>query len=123
MNDLEPASSFADIRRSALEWFRWLATPTFCVEAGVLLPLIAASWWIAPGWLQALAMSAALVLVLVVEACHAAVERLAELAAHDRDPTVASVSAFAYAAVLASIATAITTWVTLLWCPGRPLLP
>jgi len=86
----------------------------FRQELAVGLPLAMLAWWIAPGRWEALAMTLAIVAVLVVELLNSAVEALADAVSLDPHPLIKRAKDMGSAAVMLSIAGAAAVWLTAL---------
>lgn len=86
----------------------------FRQELAVGVPLIAISWWLAPTRTGALAMSAAIVFVFVVELLNSAVEALADTVTTEPHPLIKRAKDLGSAAVMLSITAAALVWVVVL---------
>jgi diacylglycerol kinase (ATP) len=86
----------------------------FRQELAVGLPLIALSWWIAPGRWHALAMTLSIVMVFVVELLNSAVEALADAVSLQSHPLIKRAKDMGSAAVMLSIAAAALVWLVAL---------
>lgn len=90
----------------------------FRQELAVGLPLIALAWWIAPGRWSALAMSASILLVFVVELLNSALEAIADAVSLEHHTLLGRAKDLGSAAVMVSIAVAVLTWLVALWPAG-----
>lgn len=79
------------------------------------LPLIVLAWVIAPGRWPALAMTAAIVFVFVVELLNSAIEALADAISVDTHPLLGRAKDLGSAAVMGSLVVAGLTWLVALW--------
>ena len=82
------------------------------------VPALAAAWWLAPGPLEAMLMSAAVVFVWIVELVNSAIEALADAVSTAHHPLLGRAKDIGSAAVMLSLALAVMVWVVVLW-PGR----
>lgn len=87
----------------------------FRQELAVGLPLVALAWLIAPGRWQALAMTAVIFFVFVVELLNSAIEALADAVSVDTHPLLGRAKDLGSAAVMGSIGIAVLTWLVALW--------
>jgi diacylglycerol kinase (ATP) len=86
----------------------------FRQELAVGLPLMLAAWWLAATPLEALALVAVIVLVWIVELLNSAIEALADRVSEDAHPLLGRAKDLGSAAVMLSIALAVTTWAVVL---------
>lgn len=87
----------------------------FRQELVIGLPLLAIAWWLAPGRLEALALSCVIVLVWVVELLNSAIENLADSVTTEVHPLIGRAKDMGSAAVMLSIAFGVLTWAVVLW--------
>ncbi|MBN9425058.1 MAG: diacylglycerol kinase [Burkholderiales bacterium] len=87
----------------------------FRQELAVGLPLVALAWVIAPGRLQALALTAVIVFVWVVELLNSALEALADTVTIENHPLIARAKDMGSAAVMLSLVLAALVWGVVLW--------
>ena len=90
----------------------------FRQELALGVPALAAAWWLAPGPLEAMLMSAAVVFVWIVELVNSAIEALADAVSTAHHPLLGRAKDIGSAAVMLSLALAVMVWVVVLW-PGR----
>jgi diacylglycerol kinase (ATP) len=89
----------------------------FRQELALGLPLLALAWWLAPGRWQALALSAAVLLVWIVELLNSAIEALADAVSPDAHPLLGRSKDLGSAAVFIALLLCAATWAVVLW-PG-----
>lgn len=87
----------------------------FRQELAVGLPLIALAWWAAPGRWQALALTASVMLVWLVEMLNSAIESLADSVSGDTHPLLGRAKDLGSAAVGFALALALLTWAVVFW--------
>jgi diacylglycerol kinase (ATP) len=87
----------------------------FRQELAVGLPLLLLAWWLADTRWEALAMSAAIVFVWIVELLNSAVEALADTVTLDEHPLIKRAKDLGSAAVMLSIGSAAGVWLAVLW--------
>jgi diacylglycerol kinase (ATP) len=87
----------------------------FRQELALGIPLLALAWWLAPGRWEALALSASIVLVWIVELLNSAVEALADMISVERHPLIGRAKDLGSAAVMCSLLLAASTWAVVLW--------
>lgn len=90
----------------------------FRQELALGVPLIGVAWWIAPGRWEALAMSASILLVFVVELLNSALEALADAISLDHHPLLGRAKDIGSAAVMLALALVVLTWTVALWPRG-----
>jgi diacylglycerol kinase (ATP) len=79
------------------------------------VPMIALAWWLAPGRWQALALTASIVLVWIVELLNSAVESLADSISVEHHPLIGRAKDLGSAAVMCSLLLAALTWGVVFW--------
>lgn len=89
----------------------------FRQELALGVPMLVLAWWLAPGRWQALALTASIVLVWIVELLNSAVEALADAISVERHPLIGRAKDLGSAAVMASLFLAGLTWLVVFW-PG-----
>ena len=87
----------------------------FRQELALGVPLIALGWWLAPGRWQALALTASIVLVWIVELLNSAVEALADSISVEHHPLIGRAKDLGSAAVMGSLVLAGLTWLVVFW--------
>lgn len=87
----------------------------FRQELAVGLPLLLVGWMLAPGRWQALALSASVVLVWVVELLNSALEAVADGVSIEEHPLLGRAKDMGSAAVMLSIVFAVFTWAVIFW--------
>jgi diacylglycerol kinase (ATP) len=87
----------------------------FRQEVAIGLPAVVFAWWWAPGRWEALAMSAAVLLVWVVELLNSAVEAVADAVSTQHHPLLGRAKDLGSAAVMISLILAAAVWVVALW--------
>ena len=90
----------------------------FRQELLVGVPALVIAWWVAPGRLEAVLLSAAVLFVWIVELVNSAVEALADAVSTAHHPLLGRAKDLGSAAVLLSLVLAVGVWVAVLW-PGR----
>lgn len=89
----------------------------FRQELAVGLPAVAVAWWWAPGRWEALAMSAAVVAVWIVELLNSSLEAVADAVSTHHHPLLGRAKDLGSAAVMVSLVLAAAVWAVALW-PG-----
>ena len=102
----------------------WRHEAAFRQEVALGAPLLVLAWWGAPTPLQALALSATVVLVWIVELLNSALEALADAVALEPHPLLGRAKDLGSAAVFFSLALcglsyAVVFWSVLMGGPGR----
>ena len=87
----------------------------FRQELALGVPMIALGWWLAPGRWQALALTASIVLVWIVELLNSAVEALADSISVEHHPLIGRAKDLGSAAVMCSLLLAALTWAVVFW--------
>lgn len=87
----------------------------FRQELALGVPALVLAWWLAPDRWQALALTASIVLVLMVELLNSAIEALADAVSVDRHPLLGRAKDLGSAAVMLSLLLAAGTWVVVFW--------
>jgi diacylglycerol kinase (ATP) len=87
----------------------------FRQELALGVPLLLAVPWLAPGRWQALLMAGSIVAVWVVELLNSAVEALADTVSLERHPMLGRAKDLGSAAVMLSLAFAVSVWLVVLW--------
>ena len=87
----------------------------FRQELALGVPMIALGWWLAPGRWQALALTASIVLVWIVELLNSAVEALADSISVEHHPLIGRAKDLGSAAVMGSLVLAGLTWLVVFW--------
>ncbi len=87
----------------------------FRQELAVGVPALVLAWWLAPTPLQALLLSATVLLVWVVELLNSAVEALADALSLREHPMIGRAKDMGSAAVMISLLLALLTWAVVLW--------
>ncbi len=87
----------------------------FRQELALGLPLLLLAWVLAPTRWQALALSASIVLVWLVELLNSAVEALADAVSADSHPLLGRAKDLGSAAVFLSLALCVATWAVVFW--------
>ena len=90
----------------------------FRQELLIGVPALAIAWWVAPGRLEAVLLSATVLFVWIVELVNSAVEALADAVSTAHHPLLGRAKDLGSAAVLLSLVLAVGVWVAVLW-PGR----
>lgn len=89
----------------------------FRQELAIGLPAIGFAWWWAPGRWEALAMTAAVVMVWIVELLNSSLEALADAVSTHHHPLLGRAKDLGSAAVMVSLLLAAAVWLAVLW-PG-----
>jgi len=79
------------------------------------LPLLVLAWVLAPTRWQALALSASVVLVWVVELLNSAIEAVADALSPQHNPLLGRAKDMGSAAVMLALALCVATWVVVFW--------
>lgn len=87
----------------------------FRQELALGVPMVALAWWLAPGRWQALALTASIVLVWIVELLNSAVEALADSISVEHHPLIGRAKDLGSAAVMGSLVLAGLTWLVVFW--------
>jgi diacylglycerol kinase (ATP) len=87
----------------------------FRQELAVGLPLLLLAWWLADTRWEALALSAAIVFVWIVEILNSAIEAVADTVTLDEHPLIKRAKDLGSAAVMLAIGGAAGVWLTVLW--------
>ena len=87
----------------------------FRQELALGVPMIALGWWLAPGRWQALALTASIVLVWIIELLNSAVEALADSISVEHHPLIGRAKDLGSAAVMGSLVLAGLTWLVVFW--------
>jgi diacylglycerol kinase (ATP) len=87
----------------------------FRQELAVGLPALVAAWWLAPGRWQALALTASVLLVWVVELLNSAIEAVADAVSVDQHPLLGRAKDIGSAAVMLCLVLATLTWAVVFW--------
>jgi diacylglycerol kinase (ATP) len=87
----------------------------FRQELALGIPLLALAWWLAPGRWQALALTASIVLVWIVELLNSAVEALADSISVEHHPLIGRAKDLGSAAVMGSLLLCGLTWAVVFW--------
>jgi diacylglycerol kinase (ATP) len=107
------------LQASAYSWAglraAWRHEAAFRQELALGLPLIALAWWLAPGRWEALALTASVLLVLVVELLNSALEALADAISLERHPLLGRAKDLGSAAVMLSLLLALLVWAVVFW--------
>ena len=95
----------------------WRHEAAFRQELAIGVPLVMAAWWLADSATEALALSAVIVLVWIVELLNSALEALADAVCIESHPLIGRAKDIGSAAVMLAIGLAVLTWVVIL-LPG-----
>lgn len=95
----------------------WRHEAAFRQELAIGVPLAVAAWWLADSATEALALSAVIVLVWIVELLNSALEALADAVCIESHPLIGRAKDIGSAAVMLAIGLAVLTWVVIL-LPG-----
>jgi diacylglycerol kinase (ATP) len=87
----------------------------FRQELALGLPMLVLAWVLAPTRWQALALSASVVLVWVVELLNSAIEALADAVSVERHPLLGRAKDLGSAAVSLCLVFCVATWATVFW--------
>ena len=87
----------------------------FRQELAVGLPLLLLAWWLADTRWEALALSAAIVFVWIVEIVNSAIEAVADTVTLDEHQLIKRAKDLGSAAVMLAIGSAAGVWLTVLW--------
>jgi diacylglycerol kinase (ATP) len=87
----------------------------FRQELALGIPMVALAWWLAPGRWQALALTASVVLVWIVELLNSAIEALADSISRDAHPLIGRAKDLGSAAVMGSLLLCGLTWAVVFW--------
>lgn len=87
----------------------------FRQELALGLPLLLLAWVLAPTRWQALALSASIVLVWIVELLNSAVEALADAVSVDSHPLLGRAKDLGSAAVMLALGFSVATWAVVFW--------
>jgi diacylglycerol kinase (ATP) len=87
----------------------------FRQELALGIPLVALAWWLAPGRWQALALTASVVLVWIVELLNSAIEALADTVSREAHPLIGRAKDLGSAAVMGSLLLCGLTWAVVFW--------
>lgn len=87
----------------------------FRQELALGLPALVLAWWLAPGRWQALALTASVLLVWVVELLNSAIEALADAVSVQAHPLLGRAKDLGSAAVMLSLGGAVLTWGVVFW--------
>jgi diacylglycerol kinase (ATP) len=87
----------------------------FRQELALGLPLLVLAWVLAPTRWQALALSASVVLVWLVELLNSALEALADAVSAEHRPLLGRAKDMASAAVMLALALSVATWAVVFW--------
>ncbi len=88
---------------------------SFRQELALGLPLLLLAWVLAPTRWQALALSASIVLVWIVELLNSAVEALADAVSVDSHPLLGRAKDLGSAAVMLALGFSVATWAVVFW--------
>ena len=86
----------------------------FRQELALGVPMIALAWWLAPGRWQALALTASVVLVWIVELLNSSIEALADTVSREANPLIGRAKDLGSAAVMLAVVLAVLTWAVIL---------
>lgn len=95
----------------------WRHEAAFRQEFVVGAPLAVAAWWLADSRTEALALSAVIVLVWIVELLNSAIEALADAVCIEHHPLIGRAKDIGSAAVMIAIGIAVLTWAAILLPP------
>lgn len=95
----------------------WRHEAAFRQELAIGVPLAVAAWWLADSPTEALALSAVIVLVWIVELLNSALEALADAVCVEPHPLIGRAKDIGSAAVMLAIGLAVLTWAVIL-LPG-----
>jgi len=87
----------------------------FRQELALGLPMVLLALWLAPGRWQLLALIGSVVLVWIVELLNSGIEALADAVTLNRHPLLGRAKDLGSAAVMLSLAFAVTVWLVVLW--------
>lgn len=87
----------------------------FRQELALGLPALLLAWWLAPGRWQALALTASVLLVWVVELLNSAIEAVADAVSVERHPLLGRAKDLGSAAVMLCLLLAVITWAVVFW--------
>ncbi len=87
----------------------------FRQELALGLPLLVLAWVLAPTRWQALALSASIVLVWIVELLNSAIEALADAVSADHHPLLGRAKDLGSAAVFLALGLSAATWALVFW--------
>ena len=87
----------------------------FRQELALGIPLVALAWWLAPGRWQALALTASVVLVWIVELLNSSIEALADTVSREAHPLIGRAKDLGSAAVMGSLLLCGLTWAVVFW--------
>jgi diacylglycerol kinase (ATP) len=87
----------------------------FRQELALGIPLLALAWWLAPGRWQALALTASVVLVWIVELLNSSIEALADTVSREAPPLIGRAKDLGSAAVMGSLLLCGLTWAVVFW--------
>jgi diacylglycerol kinase (ATP) len=87
----------------------------FRQELALGIPLLALAWWLAPGRWQALALTASVVLVWIVELLNSSIEALADTVSREAHPLIGRAKDLGSAAVMGSLLLCGLTWAVVFW--------
>ena len=87
----------------------------FRQELALGIPLVALAWWLAPGRWQALALTASVVLVWIVELLNSSIEALADAVSREAHPLIGRAKDLGSAAVMGSLLLCGLTWAVVFW--------
>jgi len=87
----------------------------FRQELALGLPLLLLAWVLAPTRWQALALSASIVLVWIVELLNSAIEALADAVSAERHPLLGRAKDLGSAAVMLALTLSVATWAVVFW--------
>ena len=88
----------------------WRHEAAFRQEVALGVPLVVLAWWLAATPLQALVLTAVIMLVWIVELLNSALEALADSVTLEQHPLIGRAKDIGSAAVMLAIALAATTW-------------
>lgn len=92
----------------------WRHEAAFRQELAIGVPLVMAAWWLADSATEALALSAVIVLVWIVELLNSALEALADAVCIESHPLIGRAKDIGSAAVMLAIGLAVLTWAVIL---------
>ena len=87
----------------------------FRQELALGIPLVALAWWLAPGRWKALALTASVVLVWIVELLNSSIEALADTVSREAHPLIGRAKDLGSAAVMGSLLLCGLTWAVVFW--------
>ncbi len=87
----------------------------FRQELALGVPLLVVAWWAAPGRWHALALTASVLLVWLVELLNSALEALADAVTGEPHPLVGRAKDMGSAAVAVALAIAVLVWGVVFW--------